>query len=213
MKEKSISKKPIVCSLKPAVCALSSARRPPSSDLLPPPSALGFTLIELLVAMSILMVIVLMLANVFQQSTRSWNIGTRQAEIGLEARGAINLIEQDLSQAVASSNYLFSIAQGSTLEFYMLARNPTNDAAIEKVEYSVSGSILRRNDVDLVNPVESFTIKPLYSGIEDPAVLPDLVEISLTMSSRKDFSEVRVYVQGREYEEGGTTWVDTHREN
>jgi prepilin-type N-terminal cleavage/methylation domain-containing protein len=205
MKEKSISKKPIVCSLKPAVCALSSARRPPTSGS-------GFTLIELLVAMAILMVIVLMLANVFQQSTRSWNIGTRQAEIGLEARAAINLIEQDLSQAVASSNYLFSpITEGSTLEFYMFARNPTNDAAIEKVEYSVSGSILRRNDVDLVNPVESFTIKPLYSGIKDPAVLPDLVEISLTMSSRKDFSEVRVYVQGREYKEGETTWVDTHR--
>ena len=204
MKEKSISKKPIVCSLKPAVCALSSAR-------LPPPSALGFTLIELLVAMSILMVIVLMLANVFQQSTRSWNIGTRQAEIGLEARAAINLIEQDLSQAVASSNYLFSIAQGSTLEFYMFARNPTNDAAIEKVEYSVTGSILKRNGVDLVNPLDEFSVTPLYSGAADASVLPDLVEISLTMSSRKNFAAARVYVQGREYPKGETTWVDTHR--
>jgi prepilin-type N-terminal cleavage/methylation domain-containing protein len=207
MRTRSISIKSIVCSLK-------SDLRPLTSDLRPPPSARGFTLIELLVAMSLLMVIVLMLSNLFQQSTRSWGIGLRQAEIGLQARAAINLIEQDLSQAVASSNYFFSpIAEGSTLEFYMFSRNPTNDAAIEKVKYSVSGSILKRNDVDLVKPVDGFSVTPLYSVAADQAVLPDLVEISLTMSSSKNFSEVRVYVQGREYEEGGTTWVDTHRGN
>ena len=142
-----------------------------------------------------------------------FGLRARPGQDGLEARAAINRIEQDLSQAVASSNMPF-IASGSTLEFYMFARNPTNDAAIEQVRYSSGSGDLTRNGAKLVGAesIDSFSVT-LDPGAADPTVLPDLVEISLTMSSSKNFSEARVYVQGREYEEGGTTWVDTDRGN
>jgi prepilin-type N-terminal cleavage/methylation domain-containing protein len=208
MRTRSIRIKSIVCSLKPAV-------RPLSSDLRPVTSARGFTLIELLVAMSLLMVIVLMLSNLFQQSTRAWGTGLRQAEIGLEARAAINIIEHDLSQAVASSNpgQQFT-ATPTELTFAMFSRT---NSTIEQVTYDFSAvSGLTRNDVKLVggDSIDSFSVSvPSVGSVSGSTELPDLVAISLTMSSSKNFSEVRVYVQGREYEEGGTTWVDTHREN
>jgi len=181
-------------------------------------AAAGFTLIELLVAMGILMIIVLMLANLFQQSTRSWDTGMRQAEIGLEARAAINLIEQDLNQAVASSNFPFSpLTPGSTLDFFMVARNPTNNTAIERVLYIGDTSGLKRNGVDLLGTaVESFTVTPLYAGPPNTAELPDLVEIALTMKSSRNFSAARVYVEGRGHDESGISLgdvIDTHRCN
>lgn len=63
-------------------------------------AATGFTLIELLVSMGILMIIVLMLANLFQQSTRAYDIGLRQTDIGLEARAMMNLIQRELNMAI-----------------------------------------------------------------------------------------------------------------
>jgi len=175
-------------------------------------AAAGFTLIELLVAMGILMIIVLMLANLFQASTRSWDTGMRQAEIGLEARAAINLIQQDLNQAVASTNANQQFtASGSTLSFAMFSRT---NAAIERVTYSGAGDLMRNGTKLLGNDsLESFTVTPLYAGAPNPAELPDLVEIALTMKSSRNFSNVRVYVQDREYVEGGTDWIDTHRGN
>ncbi len=209
MRTRNISLKSAVCSLRSAVCGLQST--------VPPRRQAAFTLIELLVAMGILMVIVLMLANLFQASTRSWDTGMRQAEIGLEARAAINLIQQDLSQAVASTNanQRFT-ASGSSLSFAMFARNPTNGVAIERVTYSSSGSGLTRNgEQQLLGPaLESFTVSvPGIGDVSNSTNLPDLVEISLTLKSSKNFSEARVYVQGREYVEGGTDWIDTHRGN
>lgn len=214
--------KPVVCGLPPSLKlrrTWQSAVSPRQSSVSSLQSSVcrrreaAFTLIELLVAMGILMVIVLMLANLFQASTRSWDTGMRQAEIGLEARAAINLMQQDLSQAVASSNFPFN-ASGSSLDFYMFSRNPTNNPVIERVRYVGGGSGLTRNNAQLLgSAIESFTVTPLYPSAADSAVLPDLVEISLTMKSSKNFSEARVYVQGREYEEGGSDWIDTHRGN
>ena len=182
-------------------------------------SSQAFTLIELLVAMGILMIIVLMLANLFQASTRSWDTGMRQAEIGLEARAAINLIQQDLNQAVASTNanQRFT-ASGSSLSFAMFARNPTNGTAIDRVTYSVSGEGLERNDALLLgsDTLESFTVSvPDVGDVSNSTNLPDLVEISLTMKSSKNFSAARVYVQGRGWDETDnlTDVIDTHRGN
>ncbi len=93
----------------------------------------GFTLIELLVAIAILMVIVLMMANIFQQSTRAWDTGMRQVETGLEARAVINMIQRELAEAIpapagAPSPTPFQPSvgtppapPGSVLEFYTRA--------------------------------------------------------------------------------------------
>lgn len=69
----------------------------------------GFTLIELLVAMAILMIIVLMLSNLFQQSTRAWDTGMRQTEVGLQARAAIHMIQRELSGAIYTSSGNFQV--------------------------------------------------------------------------------------------------------
>ena len=189
MQNKSISIKSKVCSLKSSVCA-------PTSDL-------GFTLIELLVAMAILMVIVLMLSNLFQQSTRAWDSGMRQAEVGLEARAAVARIQKDLSQAIANSNYLFN-ATDDSLMFYTFQNDSTGTP--QQVTYS-AGSLP-------LPPDASFSVDTSY-GLPGVGAtnLPGWVEIELSMSSGRTFSGVRVYAAGRGYGEGETDWVDTHHDN
>jgi hypothetical protein len=101
-------------------------------------------------------------------------------------------------------------ASGSTLNFYMYSRSPTNNASdIERVTYTASGG-LRRNGVQLLgsDTFDSFSVTPLYTGPSDPSVLPDLVEVNLEMSSSRDYSEVRVYVEGRGHDQSGISPTD-----
>ncbi len=54
----------------------------------------------------------------------------------------------------------------------------------------------------------------LKASVKADKDLPDLVEIALTMSANKNFSEVRVYVQGRNHDSHGidpTDVIDTAR--
>ncbi len=165
--------------------------------------------------MGILMIIVLMLANIFQVSARSWEVGMRQADVGLEARAAINLLQQDLARAVASSNALqqFTIS-GSSLSFAMFAdEGSTNSAAIERVSYSGSGGLTRTLDGASSVLCEggdfTFVAIPASAGASG---LPGAVEVSLKMTSDKPFaSKVRVYAEDHEYDPDNTEWADTHR--
>lgn len=206
IKNKSISIKSAVCSL-PSVDSPCPRRR----------QAAAFTLIELLVAMGILMVIVLMMANLFQQSTRAWDAGMRQAEAGLEARAVIGMIQQELSQAVANPDWPFSSSSSGSLDFYTLGDlSSTNTVEPQRVRYSRSGKLQKTaggKTIDLLN-VAAFTVDTSFGpDLGGSTNLPDWVEIGLELSDDSDFSTVRVYVQGREYEEGSADWIDTHRGN
>lgn len=61
----------------------------------------AFTLIELLAAVTILMVIVWIMAVIFTESDRAWNLGTSRAEVNIEGRAALSMIAHDLQYALA----------------------------------------------------------------------------------------------------------------
>jgi len=72
----------------------------------------GFTLIEILVSMSVLMVIVIMVTNMFRNASEAWDTGTQRAEMNTSARAAVEYIARELSCAMAGS---FQDSAGNTL--------------------------------------------------------------------------------------------------
>ncbi len=118
----------------------------------------GFTLIEILVAMAILMVIVLMMATLFHSSTNAWDNGMRQAEISLEARAVMNMIQRDLSQAVADSQFPCQFNQNS-VEFYRPDSNITSNRAMVRIKYRYnSGALVREEQIFAPSPVGSYWV-------------------------------------------------------
>lgn len=69
----------------------------------------GFTLIELLASMTILMIIVWMMATIFTETDRAWNVGTGRAANNTEGRAALQLIKHDLQYAVADDILTFQM--------------------------------------------------------------------------------------------------------
>ncbi len=63
----------------------------------------GFSLIEVLVASAVLIVIVMMLAMLFQHSSHAWRIGVRRAGAYMQIRAVIGAIQRDASAAVDES--------------------------------------------------------------------------------------------------------------
>lgn len=61
----------------------------------------GFTLIEVLVAMTVLAILILMVANIFQGSSLAWNIGTQKSDMNTAARAALDFMARELESAVA----------------------------------------------------------------------------------------------------------------
>lgn len=74
--------------------------RPPITDHRSPAARSGFSLIEVLIASTVLVVIVIMIAMVFQQSRKSWQFGTRRAEGIVAMRTAMGFVAREISQAV-----------------------------------------------------------------------------------------------------------------
>jgi competence protein ComGC len=95
----------------------------------------GFTLLEVLVAMGILMMIVLMMATLFHQSSMAWDNGMRQAEMGIQARAVLSMMRKDLEQAVASKEYHCSFGGGS-FEVYVLGTTTGDVRTVKRVKYS-----------------------------------------------------------------------------
>jgi len=63
----------------------------------------GFSLIEVLVSMTVLVVIIVMVTNMFRNASEAWDMGTQRAEMNTSARAAIEYITRELSCAVAGS--------------------------------------------------------------------------------------------------------------
>lgn len=63
----------------------------------------GFTLIEILASMAVLVLMVLFLANLFDQVTKSWKKGEKQIYIFDSARGVMDEINRDCQAAIADS--------------------------------------------------------------------------------------------------------------
>jgi len=166
-------------------------------------SSCGFTLVELLVAMGILMIIVMMMANLFKQSSIAWESGRRQAEAGLEARAVIGMIQKELSQAVVGGSRAFT-ASGGSLDFWTLGELSATNREARRVRYSHSvgvNPVLRKriNDLpqyDLLQNVTRFEVVPTYAAGTATNDLPLWVDIHLVVSASSDMSSIRTWSLG-----------------
>ena len=61
----------------------------------------AFTLVELLVAMAVLAVIIMMMARIFSESTRAFDLGSKIADQNLKGRMVLDFMAREISQAVA----------------------------------------------------------------------------------------------------------------
>jgi len=129
----------------------------------------GFTLLEILVAMAILMVIVLMMATLFHQSSIAWESGLRQAEMTMQARAAISLLRRDLTEAIAADDIVekspdgglqAEIANGASgLSFWRYGEpdRVSGERALRRVEYWLAGDQLMREESSVKTTPQSAT--------------------------------------------------------
>ena len=97
----------------------------------------GFTLIELLAAMSILLIITLIVAQLFQQASVSWDTGLRKAESTMMGRALADYIAQDLATAVRDDDRYkeFDVSAG-TPEFWAMGEATGAKRALTYVTYN-----------------------------------------------------------------------------
>jgi len=69
----------------------------------------AFTLVELLVAMAILAIIILMMAQIFTESTRAFDMGIALADQNLKGRMILDFMAREISQAVADGTLAFKL--------------------------------------------------------------------------------------------------------
>jgi len=117
-------------------------------------SAAGFSMVEVLVASTILVVIVMMLGMLFQQTSLAWRTGTRRAESFMQVRSGVGAIQRDAAAAVdarflpaayVTEGQKFS---GGSLLFYTLTGgveidkdgNPLYNRSLKKVTYDTAGN-------------------------------------------------------------------------
>jgi len=117
-------------------------------------SAAGFSMIEVLVAATILIVIVMMLGMLFQQTSLAWRTGTRRADSFMQVRSAVGAIQRDAAAAVDArflpQNYATEPQKFSSfpLLFYTLTGavevdkddNTTYNRSLKKITYDSAGN-------------------------------------------------------------------------
>ena len=135
----------------------------------------GFSLIEVLVAMTILSVIVLIVAGIFQQTGLAWSLGLRRADEQSMIRAVAGSLTRDLSMMVDPANFVLGAKENddslreealstggidgnsgqfsnSGIDFWMLKPidDITGDAEVMRelvhVEYSGGGGSIRRTE-------------------------------------------------------------------
>ena len=147
----------------------------------------GFTLIELLVAMAILVIIVLAVAQLFQESTVAWESGRRRTQTAMIGRAILGYVAQDVSLAVwgegeAPSGLTFSRLGGTN--------------ALESITYSAGGGISRSsdgNDVLYENADGRLEITSFDMGF-DPSPSPRFADVSVDVKTTdKGRDETRTF--------------------
>ena len=145
----------------------------------------GFTLIEIMVAMSVLAILVMLIGNIFQQVSASWNIGTHSADANTAARAALNYMAQELSQAVAGpveaspgakalygndlDNLIFEVVDGEEVRVVTLSGDVSlgsdrRGALRRSAFYWVGGTNLLIRYARQTNRDESYTKDPDQSA-------------------------------------------------
>ena len=101
--------------------------------------------------MGILMVIVLMMATLFHSSTMAWTNGLRQAEMSLQARSVISLIQRDVSQAVVDGSIplLDCAFSANSIEVCTPVGGGSTNRAFKRVRYQSSGDVITREEWEI----------------------------------------------------------------
>ena len=154
-------------------------------------------MIEVLVASTILLVIVMMLAMLFQQTSMAWRTGLRRADASMQIRSLIGSIQRDAAKAVAENSIpkeLRDLLGGSqsfgsgALAFYTLSadgfqRDDFSDFArrsLSFVEYTSKGT--RRETILLANgnkEVKDSNVGNLFldsTGKPEPHVVFEIIK-------------------------------------
>lgn len=143
----------------------------------------GFTLIELLVAMSILVIIVLIVGMFFQRASVVWDTGSRRAELLLTGRAVTDYMAQEMQSAIA-----VDIVNSNDIDLVVLGESAGGLRATQRVRYATSGTLVRRNGVDMCDGVSGLEFA------EEPAsasnALPLWVDIKVSVSNEV---ETKVY--------------------
>ena len=181
----------------------------------------GFTLLEVLVAMAILMIIVLIVSGMFQQSRIAWENGLRKTECTTEGRAALALMADELSRAVKDgpggvfrTPFPTWVGNGSHIEFFTLGTSSNGARSVKHIIYNQSGSELQRTCTTL-NPALPYPTQagaPQIVALAENLMpngltfttpggtyttnLPLWVNIQLALGRNSDYSVVRVSSQG-----------------
>jgi prepilin-type N-terminal cleavage/methylation domain-containing protein len=159
----------------------------------------GFTLVEILVAMSILVVITLIVSGIFQQTTVTWDSGSRRAEMNMTGRALADLMAQEISQAVQFVGPI----NDHDITFWVVAECAGASArARRQVQFLWGGGVPRRNGVEMATGIQDVSFVP-----EPGATDPRYVDVRVTLLSEDDQAkgqsshpgvyEARAYLQNR----------------
>jgi len=111
------------------------------------PSNSGFSMIEVLVAATILIVIVMMLGMIFQQTSQAWRTGRHRADTYQQLRALFGAIQRDASAAVDEKSLPKAVAtlggqnfSESSLSFYTLTGTSEKNKPLRSITHvSYSG--------------------------------------------------------------------------
>lgn len=127
----------------------------------------GFTLIELLVAMTILVIITLIVARIFQQAGVAWDTGTQKAEQLMNGRAVTDFLAQQLSHAVADTNGATTFPTTMPATFYVLEDANAGTGAIRQVTYAATDLVggISDGDITIAKYGDESTGLPVYGTV------------------------------------------------
>lgn len=142
----------------------------------------GFSMIEVLVAATIMVVIVMMLAMLFQQTSMAWRTGVKRADGYMQIRAVLGAIQRDASAAVNMPQKIVDSLGGGGeqkfdggLAFYTLTGTVDKDGnvvrALKYITYDSSGqrteSVLKPKATKVSQDVSS-NVKDVYERTGNP---------------------------------------------
>ncbi len=92
---------------------------------------MGFTLVELLAATSILVLLVMLLAQLFMQTSTMWDRGTSRTDMNTMARAALNLMQRELEVAIISDDIAMRV-NDDRIFFVSLVGNLSDPSTYER---------------------------------------------------------------------------------
>ena len=116
----------------------------------------GFSLVEILVATTVLLIIVMLVSMIFQQTNAAYQSGTVRVEAMMELRSVVGTIARDLTLAVNSDHYpggaFMNEFRADSLQFVALTGTPDNTGkrTPQWIEYAYTGMRVNRRCWDMI---------------------------------------------------------------